>query len=472
MKKSFQHDLFRVSAALLLCAMIFLTGRQTCFAAASGVTYCADKGFTQKIKQELSGRKMVSGTKGSVYYLSNKGNDKWKGSKSRPFRTFEHALGRLKAGDTLYVRGGTYTEPVKIPSKCSGNKNNYITISNYAGERVVLSGRKKKAPTLLTVKGASCIRIHGMEFTDARGEYACAIKVCPGSHHLIISGNTIHDISVPNPRKKDRCANGILVFGEDAKKSIHDLLLYQNRLYDCKTGWAECVSVTGNCTNINVISNTIRNTGNIGIDFSGNYGYCSDPARDFPRKCLVYKNTVSKCKSSYATAYGIYVDGGQQIEIRKNKVTACSGGIEVGAEQPAEIKYATSDILIKENEVKNNKEAAITIGGYEKKLGWVKNVQVLDNYCKNNGLNDTILTLAKCSRVTLSGNTFCNDYGDAAVVYSEFGSSYTKNIVFKDNKYSNGQKKNNTYFVYRGKNYTSFDRWKRVVGKNAGTYQE
>ena len=47
-----------------------------------------------------------------------------------------------------------------------------------------------------------------------------------------------------------------------------------------------------------------------------------------------------------------------------------------------------------------------------------------------------------------------------------------KDCTFKNNIYSNGQKKNDTYFMYLVKYYTSFDKWKKVVGRNAGTYQE
>ncbi len=101
------------------------------------------------------------------------------------------------------------------------------------------------------------------------------------------------------------------------KKEIHNILIYNNNLYDCQTGWAECISVAANCRNINVISNRIKNTGNIGIDVTGNYGYCSDPAKDFPRKCLIYQNRGEQCVSPYATSYGIYVDGAKEVQILK-----------------------------------------------------------------------------------------------------------------------------------------------------------
>ena len=222
-----------------------------------------------------------------------------------------------------------------------------------------------------------------------------------------------------------------------------------------------------------MISNRIKNTGNIGIDVTGNYGYCSDPAKDFPRKCLIYQNRVEQCVSPYATSYGIYVDGAKEVQILKNQVRKCSGGIEIGAEEkPPKEEYSTSDILVQDNRIVDNIENGITVGGYQKNLGWVKNVRILNNRCKNNGKDNAILTLAKCKNITLKQNTFQNTSGDAAVVYAEFPEKYTKNIQFQNNKYYNGHSKNKTLFVYQGKTYTSFSKWKKVVGKQAGVYQK
>lgn len=440
-------------------------------AAKKAPVYFADQTFKKRIQQEIDGvaDKQKSG---KAYYVSPKGNDNAKGSKKKPFRTFKRACKSLKPGDTLYVRGGIYTENIRLGKKQSGTKKKYVTICNYPGEEPVISGKKKKAK-LMKITGASYLRISGLEFQDAKGQDSCGIKIAPGSHHIVISGNKIHQISVPDPKKEDHCANGILLFGEKAKKEIHNILIYNNNLYDCQTGWAECISVAANCRNINVISNRIKNTGNIGIDVTGNYGYCSDPAKDFPRKCLIYQNRVEQCVSPYATSYGIYVDGAKEVQILKYQVRKCSGGIEIGAEEkPPKEEYSTSDILVQDNRIVDNIENGITVGGYQKNLGWVKNVQILNNRCKNNGKDNAILTLAKCKNITLKQNTFQNTSGDAAVVYAEFPEKYTKNIQFQNNKYYNGHSKNKTLFVYRGKTYTSFSKWKKVVGKQAGVYQK
>lgn len=144
-------------------------------------------------------------------------NDNAKGSKKKPFLHVKRACKSLKPGDTLYVRGGIYTENIRLGKKQSGTKKKYVTICNYPGEEPVISGKKKKAE-LMKITGASYLRISGLEFQDAKGQDSCGIKIAPGSHHIVISGNKIHQISVPDSKKEDHCANGILLFWRKSKK--------------------------------------------------------------------------------------------------------------------------------------------------------------------------------------------------------------------------------------------------------------
>ena len=82
------------------------------------------------------------------------------------------------------------------------------------------------------------------------------------------------------------------------------------------------------------------------------------------RYVYIAENDVSNCESPYGdTAYGIYADGGQHIQIEDNSVSSCSGGIEVGAEE-AQLSesYATYDVLLRNNRVYNSEECALAIG--------------------------------------------------------------------------------------------------------------
>ncbi|MCR5273285.1 MAG: right-handed parallel beta-helix repeat-containing protein [Lachnospiraceae bacterium] len=408
---------------------------------------------------------------GNTYYVSTDGSNSNKGTKAKPFKTISYGIKKLKAGDTLYIRKGTYKEKLNIKKK--GKSNKYITISSYKKEKVVISGKGKSSPTLMSIKNSSYVYVNGLTFTDATGADSCGIYVGNASHHIVLSKNTIKDIDCGSSGTSSQdCANGILIYGSSSK-SIHDVWVYKNEIYDLNTGWAEALSVTANCRKINVLSNTVKNITNIGIDFSGNYGYCKTASKDFPTDCVIANNTVTKCVSPYATSYGIYVDGGQDITVKNNTVSKCSGGIEIGAEQkPKKDAYSTGSITVKNNTVKYNKECGISIGGYQKNLGWVKNVTVTGNKFTNNGKNDSMITLSKCKNITFRGNTFKNTSGECSLIYSEFASKYTKNITWKNNKFIAPQKKNNIYIMYLGKEYGSFAKWLKVVGSSAATYKK
>ncbi len=70
------------------------------------------------------------------YYVSPSGSDSNSGTQSSPFRTINFASARLRAGDTLFVRGGTYYERPTI--SVSGTASAPITIEGMPGETAVV----------------------------------------------------------------------------------------------------------------------------------------------------------------------------------------------------------------------------------------------------------------------------------------------------------------------------------------------
>src|SRR5690242_1382214 len=54
-----------------------------------------------------AGRASAAGS-GGVYYVSPTGSDSAAGTQSAPWATIAHAQSAVQAGDTVYVRGGTY----------------------------------------------------------------------------------------------------------------------------------------------------------------------------------------------------------------------------------------------------------------------------------------------------------------------------------------------------------------------------
>ncbi len=67
-----------------------------------------------------------------------RGNDRDAGSRQAPWKTLAHALTRLKAGDTLSLRGGTYYEAVTVTA--AGTADRPVTVRSHPGELAVLDG--------------------------------------------------------------------------------------------------------------------------------------------------------------------------------------------------------------------------------------------------------------------------------------------------------------------------------------------
>lgn len=458
-------------ATLLMCACGVLPAQAS--SATPNYTFYGSSAFKSQVKNIVAQGKVPTG--GKTYYVSKKGSDTNAGSKSKPFKTLKKGISVLKSGDTLLIRGGTYTEKMSVA--LSGKSSQYITIKSYPDESVTISGSKLTGDnqTLLQIKG-SYINIDGLTFSNLTGDNACGVSILPSSRAIILQNVTINGIKASSKSNDEPCANAILMLGDNAKKAINEVLVYNCYISECSTGYSEAVSITGNTTNVNIVNNTVRNISNIGIDFSGNYGYCSDPALDFPRNCIAAGNLVENCVAGYATSHGIYVDGGQTITIQNNKVNLCGGGIEVGAEEPTSLAdYQTKNVKVLNNTLQNNIETGIAIGGYDTKLGNVDSVKVSGNLCLENGVEGgEILALSKCSNIEVSGNAFISatSGGETTIVSSQMSKSYTKNITFTKNVYSNGGSKTDTSFTWYKKSYTTLSKWMSVSGDKSSTYSD
>jgi hypothetical protein len=106
-----------------------------------------------------------------VFYVSPTGNDAWPGSFSQPFKTINKGSGVLAAGDTLYVRAGTYQEAVAIEN--SGTPAAPIRILAYPDETPVVDGNNYSIPSddygvLFDVPG-SYVQVAGFEVRYSNG---------------------------------------------------------------------------------------------------------------------------------------------------------------------------------------------------------------------------------------------------------------------------------------------------------------
>lgn len=108
---------------------------------------------------------------GATYYVATTGNNANSGTLAAPWATWNYAFNQLVAGDTLYIRGGTYQPvgtfsdagygdthtAVAIHSK-NGTSANRIVVMGYPGERAILDG-------VNVTQGADTTSRHGIKVT-------------------------------------------------------------------------------------------------------------------------------------------------------------------------------------------------------------------------------------------------------------------------------------------------------------------
>ena len=131
----------------------------------------------------------------SDYYVSPNGNDSNLGKETSPFRSIKKGIAALVAGDTLFIRGGTYSEILESHSGTnfpSGTSwANSVRVAAYPGEQVTLMGSigigKEQPLTQYLIFDGITI--------DAK-DHKSGISIDGGAHHIrFINGEVKNSIN-------------------------------------------------------------------------------------------------------------------------------------------------------------------------------------------------------------------------------------------------------------------------------------
>ncbi|MCJ7776799.1 MAG: DUF1565 domain-containing protein, partial [Sedimentisphaerales bacterium] len=124
----------------------------------------------------------------STYFVATDGNDLNNGSIDHPFKTIAKGVSVAVAGDTIYVRGGTYTytgssTAITLPIKSGSSETNRCSLIGYNGERPLLDF------TAMTGTSADGLKINGsywyVKGIDFKGAPHNGIKINGGSYNIV-----------------------------------------------------------------------------------------------------------------------------------------------------------------------------------------------------------------------------------------------------------------------------------------------
>ncbi|MEZ4993025.1 MAG: right-handed parallel beta-helix repeat-containing protein [Saprospiraceae bacterium] len=359
----------------------------------------------------LAGISMNTGY-GQDFFVSPTGNNSNPGTVALPYLTIQYAVNAAKAGTRIYVMGGTYNEKVEFYKK-EGTYTERIYLTNYQGQQVIIDGGgypqdqvgiENKATNadcpavlkpLIHITDCSYVNISGITIQNYYGNNAEGIRVEGSGTFVEINECTIKNIGWTSkkelaPRLECHNAHGIRVIGTKST-AIKELLIRNNEIYNCNTGFSESLTIVGNVDNFIISRNKVHHNTNIGIVAAGNYSWVTDwlPNEAGPtgiqnqaRNGRIEENEVHHCSTPAGIdkCAGIYVDGGAYIQVRRNKSYNNDRGFSIGCEQcDTADKKAFGNILESNWAYLNNGPALV--------LGSNNNTPIEDSYVYNNSFN-------------------------------------------------------------------------------------
>jgi len=298
---------------------------------------------------------------GATYYVARNGSDVNPGTEAQPWRTIRKAAVTLIAGDTVYIKTGTYKE--RVAPENSGNPQNYIAYIAYPGHTVTIDGTDISVPCyggLFHVSGKSYIKVSGLRVTNSSG---AGIFVDDSSHIKIEKNYTYNTFS-----------SGIGVWQSD------NIIIGGNEVeLACNDGEEECITVA--MTDTFQVKNNHVHHGGPGI--RGGEGI---DVKHGSSNGKIYQNHVH-----HVNRVGIYVDAWDRhtynIHVFRNIVHDCA---EESFSVAAEAGGLLENVIVYNNIAYNNGTVGITIANWGRPAVEhpMKDIKVINNTFYNNGGGD------------------------------------------------------------------------------------
>ncbi len=317
------------------------------------------------------GMPINASAQGSVYYVAppaSGGNDSNPGTEAQPWATIQKAANTLTAGDTVYIKAGTYQEQV-IPQN-SGSVGNTITYAAYPGHTVTIDGTGMILPSyetgLFVVEDRSYIKVSGLRIINAGPNDNNAGIYVDNSHYVIVENNYTYNTVSSGIGVWD--GSNIIIDGNEVRLA-------------CNDGEQEDITISG--TDIFEVKNNHVHDGGPGTN--GGEGIT---IKGGATNGKVYKNHVHDITSGQRTC--LYVDGWggtiatSNIEVYQNVLHNCGAGISLSSEDGSLVR----DVKVYNNIVYGNQSNGLEIGNWGEpgiSVRPVQNVTFINNTVYNNG---------------------------------------------------------------------------------------
>ena len=365
-------------------------------------------------------------------FVSPDGHAGAAGTRQDPLASINEAVARVAGGGFVVLRGGTYAQRIKLKDV------HRVTVRPFQHEQVILNGGPLTPPpdrsAMVTIVNSSRVVVRGLDIrrygTTSKRAVPIGIYVHGASSHISLVRNHVHSMGNYNGTlgSFDINAHGIAVYGDRARHPITDVTIHRNQVDHLALGASESVVVNGNVKHWRITHNRIHDNNNIGIDAIGFESTLSGPARytranrarDGVIADNVIRNIISRGNPAYYEdggwcdcADGIYIDGGTDIRVERNRVIGNDIGIEVAAENA---RGSADHVVVADNFITRSGYVGIATGGYcdgAEDCGDVETGRAFDNRFLHNTLyannqfadgSPEILVQYHATRTVIQGN--------------------------------------------------------------------
>jgi hypothetical protein len=346
---------------------------------------------------------------GNVYYVAKNGSNSNPGTEAQPWLTIQKAASTLVAGDTVYVKAGTYREQVR--PKNSGSAGNVITYAAYPGNTVIIDGTGLRGGSdfngLFEISGTpynygggsgplNYITVDGFTIQNAKTSSGFATN--GETHYITVKNCIIHDtkwcgISFNPNCWKYNITKGTYLTADNCE------------LYNTNLGKGdEAISIIS-VANFEIKNCKVHNTSSIAIDM----------------KQGTTNGSVHDCEV-YGAGSGIYIDSrdgdADSISIYNNICHDISGSAGIIFESE-EIGHGITNLSVYNNIVYDCNDG-IYFGNYGSQLEYVSFV-VANNTLYNNSLGIVLLqTYDHYTSGVIRNNIISGTSGQSLLTYAAY----------------------------------------------------
>ncbi len=413
------------------------------------------------------------------YYVDGlNGNDENNGtSLNSAWKTIQKSFESATPNSTVFIKGGTYNENLFL--EVQGTSGNLIEFRNYQNENVMIDGTGTIENALIYIADKSNLVFRNLTIQNKTVNDAAGIIL------ETTSDGTAKNISFINLKIKNIKWNNnpnllptandnshpFLIFGSSIteENAIENILIDSLEVSNNINGFSENITIVGNVKNFTVSHCNVHDNTNIGIDLGGNYGYCPVPALDHARNGKIYNCIAFNNISLYSSSAGIYVDGGHNITIERNRTYNNGYGIEVGCEENG----TTENVIVRDNLIYNNLSAGMHLGGYDiNNNGQVLNSIVSNNtfyYDDLNNWSNGELILTRFSNCQVINNVFYTS-NQNTLLFRDVIAPQQNNIIDYNCWFTPNNDSNNIQVHFDNQTYNSFSQYRNLTGYDAHSF--